>query len=90
MSESAPESLIEYPCDFPIKVMGVASDEFAGIVCHLVRAHAPDFDVASISTRASAGGKYVSVTCTVRVVSRDQLDNLYRDLSTHPAVAMVL
>lgn len=89
MSEQ-PESLIEYPCDFPIKVMGMASDDFAGIVCHLVRAHAPDFDSTSISTRASAGGKYISVTCTVRVVSRDQLDNLYRDLSTHPAVAMVL
>ena len=90
MSDGAQESLIEYPCDFPIKVMGAASDEFAGIVCHLVQAHAPDFDAASISTRASAGGKYVSVTCTVRVVSREQLDNLYRDLSTHPAVAMVL
>ena len=89
MSEQ-PESLIEYPCDFPIKVMGIASDDFAGIVCRLVQAHAPDFDAASISTRASAGGKYISVTCTVRVVSRDQLDNLYRDLSTHPAVAMVL
>jgi putative lipoic acid-binding regulatory protein len=90
MSGDAPESLIEYPCEFPIKVMGAASDAFAGIVCHVVRAHAPDFDAETISTRASAGGKYVSVTCTVRVVSREQLDNLYRDLSTHPAVAMVL
>jgi len=90
MSDGAQESLIEYPCDFPIKVMGMASDDFAGIVCHVVRAHAPDFDAASISTRASAAGKYVSVTCTVRVVSREQLDILYRDLSTHPAVAMVL
>jgi len=90
MSAGAADSLIEYPCDFPIKVMGAASADFAGIVCHLVRAHAPDYDAASISTRASAGGKYVSVTCTVRVESREQLDNLYRDLSTHPAVAMVL
>jgi len=90
MSAGAADSLIEYPCDFPIKVMGAASADFAGIVCHLVRAHAPDVDADSISTRASAGGKYVSVTCTVRVESREQLDNLYRDLSTHPAVAMVL
>ncbi|MBU3693464.1 MAG: DUF493 domain-containing protein [Rhodocyclaceae bacterium] len=90
MSADAADSLIEYPCDFPIKVMGLASAEFAGIVCHVVRAHAPDFDGSTIRTRASAGGKYVSVTCTVRAVSRDQLDKLYRDLSTHPAVAMVL
>lgn len=90
MSRSGADSLIEYPCDFPIKVMGAASDEFAAIVCRMVRAHAPDFDAGSIQTRASASGKYVSVTCTVRAVSRDQLDDLYRDLSTHPAVAMVL
>lgn len=84
------DSLIEYPCDFPIKVMGVASDRFADIVCHVVRAHAPEFDPATMTQRGSTGGRYVSVTCTVRVSSRQQLDNLYRDLSTHPAVAMVL
>ncbi|MFZ4499826.1 MAG: YbeD family protein [Burkholderiales bacterium] len=90
MSDTASDSLIEYPCDFPIKVMGEAHEDFAGTVCHVVRAHAPDFDAASIQARASTGGRYVSLTCTVRVQSREQLDNLYRDLSTHPAVAMVL
>jgi putative lipoic acid-binding regulatory protein len=55
-----------------------------------VCAHVPDFDVASITSRPSSNGRYVSLTCTVRVVSREQLDNLYRDLSTHPAVSMVL
>lgn len=84
------QSLIEYPCEFPIKVMGIASDDFAAIVCRVVSAHAPDFDAASIHTRASTSGKYLSVTCMVRAVSRDQLDDLYRDLSSHPAVAMVL
>ncbi|NBU59576.1 MAG: DUF493 family protein [Betaproteobacteria bacterium] len=90
MSDTASDSLIEYPCDFPIKVMGEAHEDFAGTVCHVVRAHAPDFDAGSIQARASTGGRYVSLTCTVRVQSREQLDNLYRDLSTHPAVAMVL
>jgi putative lipoic acid-binding regulatory protein len=90
MSHGEADSLIQYPCDFPIKVMGAASADFPAIVCRMVRAHAPDFDAASIQTRASTSGKYVSVTCTVRAVSRDQLDGLYRDLSTHPAVAMVL
>ena len=90
MSDDVTGSLIDYPCDFPIKVMGEAREDFAGVVCHVVRAHAPDFDGASIRARASAGGRYVSLTCTVRVQSREQFDNLYRDLSTHPAVAMVL
>ena len=84
------ESLIEYPCDFPIKVMGLAEEGFASAVCHMVCAHVPDFDVARITSRPSSNGRYVSLTCTVRVVSREQLDNLYRDLSTHPAVSMVL
>lgn len=88
--EQAPESLITYPCDFPIKVMGLADEGFVGVVCHLVRAHVPDFEASTVSHRASANGRYLSLTCVVRVTSREQLDNLYRDLSTHPAVSMVL
>jgi len=56
----------------------------------VVQAHAPDFDAAVISMRASSNTKYICLTCTIRATSRKQLDNLYRDLTTHPMVKMVL
>ncbi len=84
------DSLIEYPCDFPIKIMGAAQDDFAQSMVEIVLRHAPDFAADSVEMRASSGGAYVSVTCTVRATSREQLDNLYRDLSGHPAVKVVL
>ncbi len=89
MSE-AKESLIEYPCDFPLKVFGVAQQGFAQAVAEAVQQHAPDFDAATIKMRASSSAKYLSLTCTVRVTSREQLDDLYRTLSSHPMVKMVL
>jgi hypothetical protein len=85
-----PESLIEYPCDFPIKVMGRTQAGFAQAVLAIVQTHAPDFDGATMEMRASKKGKYLSVTCTVRAQSREQLDNLYRALCDHPMVVMVL
>jgi putative lipoic acid-binding regulatory protein len=90
MSDTESESLIEFPCDFPIKVMGAARDDFVHAVVTVVRAHAPDFDAASVEMRASGQGNYLAVTCTVRATSRAQLDNLYRDLSSHPYVKIVL
>jgi len=84
------DSLIEYPCDFPIKVMGKHSDDFAQNMVEIVLRHAPDFAAERVEMRASSGGAYLSVTCTIRAVSREQLDNLYRELSSHPAVKVVL
>ncbi len=84
------DSLLEFPCDFPIKVMGAARDDFAQAVVSVVHAHAPDFDAATMEMRASGKGNYLAVTCTVRAASREQLDNLYRDLSSHPYVKIVL
>ncbi len=84
------QSLIEYPCDFPIKVFGIAQQGFAQAVAGVVLAHAPDFDAASIEMRSSTGAKYLSLTCTIRATSREQLDSLYRALSSHPMVKMVL
>ncbi len=84
------QSLIEYPCDFPIKVFGIAQQGFAQAVAEVVLAHAPDFDAASIEMRSSTGAKYLSLTCTIRATSREQLDSLYRALSSHPMVKMVL
>lgn len=84
------DSLIEYPSDFPIKVFGEAKPGFAEAVTRVVLAHAPDFDPESMEVRSSSTAKYISLTCTIRATSREQLDNLYRDLSSHPMVKMVL
>jgi uncharacterized protein len=84
------KSLIEYPCDFPLKVFGEANPGFAQAIAAVVKAHAPDFDAASIEMRSSSTAKYTSLTCTIRATSREQLDNLYRDLTSHPMVKMVL
>jgi putative lipoic acid-binding regulatory protein len=83
-------SLIEYPCDFPIKVMGKTQAGFAQAVLAIVREHAPDFDGSTMEMKTSKGGKYLSVTCVVRATSRRQLDDLYRALCDHPMVVMVL
>lgn len=84
------ESLLQFPCDFPIKVMGKRQDGFAQAVLEVVLRHAPDFDAAAMEMRASTKGNYMSLTCTVRAVSRAQLDALYRELSGHPLVKVVL
>jgi uncharacterized protein len=83
-------TLIEYPCDFPIKVLGRTQAGFAQTVLDIVRAHAPDFDGTSMDMKTSKQGKYLSVTCVVRANSRQQLDALYRALCDHPMVVMVL
>jgi hypothetical protein len=83
-------SLIEYPTDFPIKVLGRQAPGLAQSVADTVRAHAPDFDASGIELRASARKNYVSMTCTIRATSREQLDALYRALCDLPGVVMVL
>ncbi len=91
MSEVANnDTLLEFPCDFPIKIMGTAADDFARLMVDIVLRHAPDFDAARVEMRASSGGKYLSVTCTVRATSKPQLDALYRELTAHPLVKVVL
>ena len=87
---AAEPSLLEFPCDFPIKIMGKRADGFAQAVLETVLRHAPDFDAAAIEMRPSAKGNYLSLTCTIRAVSREQLDALYRELSVHPLVKVVL
>jgi putative lipoic acid-binding regulatory protein len=84
------ESLISYPTDFPVKVMGRKEARFAHSVLSIVRKHAPDFDASTMELRPSRQGTYLSVTCTIRATSREQLDALYRDLCDHPSVVMVL
>ena len=86
----AEESLIEYPCRFPIKVMGVNVDGFVRAITEIARRFDPGFDAAEIELRPSSGSKYLGVTITINATSRDQLDELYRTLSTHPMVKVVL
>ena len=85
-----PESLLAYPCDFPIKVLGLTQPGFAQAILDVVLRHAPDFDAATMEMRNSRQGKYLSLTVTVRATSRAQLDDLYRELCDHPMVKMVL
>jgi len=84
------ESLIEYPSDFPIKVMGATHDEFAATIVDVVVAHDPTFHAGKVEMRPSTNGNYIGLTLTVRATSREQLDNLYRELSGHPMVKIVL
>jgi hypothetical protein len=84
------ESLFDFPCDFPIKIMGHRHDDFVETMVGVVRRHAPDFVAERIEMRASSSGNYLSVTCTIRATSRAQLDALYRELSSHPMVKLVL
>ena len=84
------ESLLAFPCEFPIKVMGRTQPGFAQAVVSVVQRHAPDFDPGTVEMRSSREGNYLSVTVTVNATSREQLDELYRELCDHPMVTMVL
>lgn len=85
-----PETLLEFPCDFPLKIMGASDAGFAQAIADVVLRHAPEFDVATMEMRPSKAGNYLSLTCTVRAVSQAQLDALYRELTSHPMVKVVL
>ena len=84
------ESLIEYPSAFPIKVMGEKVEGLVGAISMIAREFDPTFDASTIELRESKGGKYLGITITVTATSREQLDELYRTLSTHPMVKVVL
>ena len=84
------DTLLEFPCDFPIKIMGKAEDTFAEVMLSIVTKHAPDFDATRMELRASSGGNYMSVTCTIVATSKPQLDAIYMDLTAHPMVKVAL
>jgi hypothetical protein len=89
-SDAASPSLIVYPSQFPIKVMGKRADGFVHAISAIAKTFDPMFDASSIELRESKGGNYLGVTITVTATSREQLDELYRTLSTHPMVKVVL
>jgi putative lipoic acid-binding regulatory protein len=90
MDDARKDSLIEYPCPFPIKVMGAKVDGFVQALTHVAEQFDPTFDASTIELRPSKAGNYLGVTLTVTATSREQLDELYRTLSSHPMVKVVL
>ncbi|MBN9373497.1 DUF493 family protein [Hydrogenophaga sp. YM1] len=84
------QSLITYPTHFPIKVMGDNVEGFAEAIVEVVRNFDPSFDAATLERRPSKAGNYMGLTVAVFVTSRDQLDEVYRTLTTHPMVKVVL
>lgn len=90
MPDPSSDSLLVFPTEFPIKVMGKTQDDFARTVLAIVQRHAPDFPAERVEMRGSREGRYVSLTFTINATSREQLDRLYRELSEHPMVSMVL
>lgn len=78
--------LIEFPCDFVIKIMGLADESFQTKMVSLIQAHSAQFSADNIAHRYSANGKYISLSCTIWVSSQAQLDDIYRALSQHPLV----
>ena len=90
VAEARKDSLIEYPSQFPIKVMGANVDGFVTAVTHVAKQFDPAFDASTVQLRDSSGGNYLGVTITVTATSREQLDDLYRALSSHPLVKVVL
>ncbi len=83
-------SLLEFPCAFPLKIMGKTQPGFAQAMIEVVRRHAPDFDPATAEMRPSRENNYLSITTTINAQSQQQLDSLYRELCDHPMVQLIL
>lgn len=90
MARDSDETAHKFPCDFSIKVFGIPSDEFEVAVISIIRKHVPDLRENSLRFRASKDGKYIALTITIHVESKEQLDNIYRDLTSCKQVLMAL
>ncbi len=88
--DDANAALWVFPMDFPIKIMGARVDDFAQQICALLSEYVPDFDPATMELRSSSKGNYIGLTAIVRASSKEQLDELYKALSAHPLVKVVL
>ena len=89
-TDSTEESLFAFPCEFPVKAMGLAKGDFDSLVVGLVRKHSPDIREGAVHTRLSRGGRFMSVTVTIQAQSRRQLDDIYMELTAHKRVIMAL
>ncbi|MBK6659511.1 MAG: DUF493 domain-containing protein [Proteobacteria bacterium] len=84
------DSLLEFPCQFPIKIMGLAAHDFDALVLEIVRRHVTDLDDSAVRARPSREGKYRALTITIEARSQTHLDAIYTELSTHERILMVL
>ena len=84
------KTLLEFPCEFPIKIMGKASDKLKELVVEVVKKHAPDFDPATLTIKESKEGKFHSITATITAESKKQLDAIYQELTSNELVLMAL
>ena len=84
------DTLLEFPCQFPIKIMGPATQEFENEVVAILHRHVPDLSEAAISRRESSANKYAALTVTINATSKAQLDAIYQDLTDHELVLMAL
>ena len=85
-----PDTLLEFPCRFPIKAAGMAGEDFDTLIVEIVRRHAPDLREGSVVMRESSGGRWVSVTVVIEATSKAQLDAIYRELSAHEKVVWAI
>ena len=83
-------SLLEFPCEFPLKIFGLQQEGFTRAVLEVVTRHDPEFTAASMEMRSSKNTRYLSLTCTIQAASQTQLDALYQELCDHPSIVMVL
>ena len=90
MSKTDEDTIMKFPCQFPIKVMGIASDDFDIIVTSIIEKHVSNLSESAVKSRYSQEGNYVSVTVTIEAESRQQLDDIYFDLTEHKKVIMAL
>lgn len=88
MSET--ETLLEFPCQFPIKAFGKSRDDFDAVVIEIVRRHVSDIREGAVTSRPSKGGSYTAVTIVIEATSRAQLDAIYQGLTDCPDVLMAL
>jgi len=90
MQETNEETIMEFPCQFPVKAMGIAEEGFDILVVSIVRKHAPDLSENAVKSRLSQEGKYISITVNVEAQSKRQLDNIYLELTAHEKVLWAL
>lgn len=84
------ETLLTFPCRFPIKAMGSAERDIPAVVLDIIGRHAPDLRPAQVRRRSSASGKWQAVTVVIEAKSKAQLDAIYQDLTAHEAIVYAL
>jgi uncharacterized protein len=90
MQKNEEETIMEFPCQFPIKAMGKAEDDFDILVVGIVRNHVTDLTENAVKSRLSKEGKFMSITVTVNAESKQQLDNIYLELTAHEKILWAL